>query len=223
MASLDAALNRLAIAIDALEARLPGALASGKAPKEVLDEVAKLKADRAGMQEEIDRLRAEVRALSVGEARAALEAEDPAIAVRLHAHDSQRNARALEVVRATGQSLALWQKAPPVGGLAAEVDLRPQVIDIARDTLVRRIDARVAAMWAEGALEEVRHLATRGLSPTLPVMRAIGVPPLLALLAGELGEAPAQERWRLDTRQYAKRQATWLRNQTGGWPRIAAA
>ncbi len=168
-------------------------------------------------------IRAEVRALSAGEARAALEAEDPAIAARLHAHDSQRNARALEVVRATGQSLALWQKAPPVGGLAVEVDLRPQVIDIARDTLVRRIDARVAAMWAEGALEEVRHLATRGLSSTLPVMRAIGVPPLLALLAGELDEAPAQERWRLDTRQYAKRQATWLRNQTGGWPRIAAA
>ena len=63
MASLDAALNRLAIAIDALEARLPGALAAGKAPNEVLDEVAKLKSDRAGMQEEIDRLRAEVRAL----------------------------------------------------------------------------------------------------------------------------------------------------------------
>ncbi len=63
MASLDAALNRLAIAIDALEARLPGALASGKASKDVVDQVAALKADKAGMQEEIERLRAEVRAL----------------------------------------------------------------------------------------------------------------------------------------------------------------
>lgn len=63
MASLDAALNRLAIAIDALEARLPGALAAGKAPKEVLDEVTRLKTEGAGLQEEIDRLRAEVRAL----------------------------------------------------------------------------------------------------------------------------------------------------------------
>jgi len=63
MASLDAALNRLAIAIDALEARLPGALAAGKAPREIAGELAKVKAERAGMQEEIDSLRAEVRAL----------------------------------------------------------------------------------------------------------------------------------------------------------------
>ncbi len=63
MASLDAALNRLAIAIDALETRLPGALAAGKAPREATEELARLKTERAGMQEEIDRLRAEVRAL----------------------------------------------------------------------------------------------------------------------------------------------------------------
>lgn len=63
MASLDAALNRLAIAIDALEARLPNALASGKVPRETAEELGKLKAERGAMQEEIDRLRAEVRAL----------------------------------------------------------------------------------------------------------------------------------------------------------------
>lgn len=168
-------------------------------------------------------VRAEVRALSPEQARAALEVEDPAIAARLHPHDSQRNARALEVVRATGRSLALWQQAAPEGGLAAEVELRPLVIDIDRETLVGRIDARVEAMWAEGALEEVRQLAARGLAATLPVMRAIGVPPLLALLQGELSQADALVRWRLDTRQYAKRQATWLRNQTGSWPRAPKA
>lgn len=167
-------------------------------------------------------VRAEVRALSTEQVRAALEAEDSAMAARLHPHDSQRNARALEVLRATGRSLAEWQQVPAEGGLASEVALRPLVIDIARDTLVRRIDARIEAMKAEGALEEVRHLATRNLSPTLPVMRAIGVPPLLAQLSGKLSEAEASERWRLDTRQYAKRQATWLRNQTGHWPRISA-
>lgn len=62
MASLDAALNRLAIAIDALEARLPAAL-SGKPAKEASDEIARLKAERGEMQEELDRLRSEVRAL----------------------------------------------------------------------------------------------------------------------------------------------------------------
>ncbi|MCG2839398.1 tRNA (adenosine(37)-N6)-dimethylallyltransferase MiaA [Sandaracinobacter sp. RS1-74] len=169
-----------------------------------------------------DEVRADVRRLSTGEVRAALEREDPAMAARLHPHDTQRNARALEVVRASGRSLASWQQAEADGGLGAEVALRPLVIDIPRPALVERIDARVGAMWREGALEEVRHLAARGLSRTLPVMRAIGVPPLLALLAGTLSEEAALARWRLDTRQYAKRQATWLRNQMGGWPRIPA-
>lgn len=62
MASLDAALNRLAIAIDALEARLPAAL-SGKPAKDAADEIVRLKADRDEMQEEMERLRAEVKAL----------------------------------------------------------------------------------------------------------------------------------------------------------------
>ncbi len=165
-------------------------------------------------------VRAAVRALTAEAARAALEVEDPAIAARLHPHDSQRNARALEVIRATGRSLALWQQAPAAGGLLPDVELRAQVIDMPRETLVARIDARIGEMWRAGALEEVRRLAARGLSPALPVMRAIGVPPLLALLAGEVTETEALERWRLDTRQYAKRQSTWLRNQTGGWPRL---
>lgn len=63
MASLDAALNRLAIAVDALEARLPGALAAGKPSQQAADQLAALKAENEGMQEEIERLRAEVRAL----------------------------------------------------------------------------------------------------------------------------------------------------------------
>lgn len=164
-------------------------------------------------------VRAEVRALSTEQARAALEAEDAAMASRLHPNDSQRNARALEVIRATGRSLADWQASPPEGGLAAEVRLRPLVVEVPRDVLVQRIDARVDAMWQAGALEEVRRLAARDLPPTLPVMRAIGVPPLLALLRGEADLPESLERWRLETRQYAKRQATWARNQTGGWPR----
>jgi tRNA dimethylallyltransferase len=74
-------------------------------------------------------------------------------------------------------------------------------------------------MWAAGALDEVRRLKARGLPPTLPAMRAIGVSPLLALLDGETGEAEALARWRLDTRRYAKRQGTWFRHQHPDWPR----
>ena len=166
-------------------------------------------------------VRADVRALSTEQARAALEAEDAAMAARLHPNDSQRNARALEVIRATGRSLAVWQASPPEGGLAAEVTLRPLVVEVPREVLVQRIDARVDAMWQAGALDEVRRLNARDLPPTLPVMRAIGVPPLLALLRGEAEVSESLERWRLETRQYAKRQATWARNQTGGWPRVS--
>ena len=170
----------------------------------------------------IDReVRAEVRGLTPAEVRLLLEREDPVMAARLHAHDAQRNARALEVVRATGRSLADWQAAPPEGGLMGEVALEPMVIDMPRERLVQRIDARVEAMWAAGALAEVARLAARGLRADLPVMRAIGVPPLMAHLAGDLTAEAALARWKLDTRQYAKRQATWLRNQLGGWPRVA--
>lgn len=171
----------------------------------------------APVPEILAEVRAAVRELE--DVRSALEAEDSAMASRLHPHDRQRNARALEVIRSTGRSLAEWQASPPVGGLAGEVTLEPLVVEVPRELLVERIDMRVDAMWHAAGLAEVEALAARRLSPALPVMRAIGVPPLLALLAGELTEAQALERWKLDTRQYAKRQATWARNQTGDWPR----
>lgn len=166
-------------------------------------------------------VRAQVRALPAAEVRAALVDCDPAMAARLGANDRQRNARALEVWRATGKSLRHWQQAAPVGGIAAEVALQAMVLAPARAPLQARIDARIDAMWRAGALAEVRALAARSLAPDRPILRAIGVPPLLALLRGELTEAAAIERWRIDTRRYAKRQETWFRHQTPGWRRIA--
>ena len=165
-------------------------------------------------------VRAAIRALPPPEVRAALQAEDPQMAARLHPNDSQRNARALEVWRSTGRSLAAWQQAPAEGGIGAAHAVEAMVVEIDRATLVERIDRREEQMWAEGALDEARQLAGRHLPPSLPVMRAIGVPPLLALLAGACTEAEALERWKLDTRQYAKRQATWMRNQFTHWRRV---
>ncbi len=167
-------------------------------------------------------IRATVRAMTPEAVRTALESADPAMAARLHRNDRQRNARALEVWQATGRSLLTWQQAPATGGIAAAVTLDRRVITIDRESLGQRIDQRVEAMWAAGARDEVAALAARQLPAGLPVMRAIGVPPLLALLAGEATEAEALARWKLETRQYAKRQATWLRNQFGDWPRFPA-
>jgi tRNA dimethylallyltransferase len=159
-----------------------------------------------------ERVRAEVRALPVTEAYAALAAEDPERAALLAPADSARIARALEVVRSTGVSLAAWQ-ARKEGGIGARVSLRAAILLPERETLYARCDARFAGMVARGAVEEVAALLARDLDPTLPVMRAIGVPELAGFLRGEVDLAAATARAAQATRNYAKRQYTWFRHQ----------
>jgi tRNA dimethylallyltransferase len=77
-------------------------------------------------------------------------------------------------------------------------------------------------MLDAGALDEVAALAARGLDPRLPVMKAVGVREFTAHLAGEISLAQALENARRETRRYAKRQLTWLRNQMAGWPRATS-
>jgi tRNA dimethylallyltransferase len=165
-----------------------------------------------------DAVRAEVRGLD--DPHAALAVEDAAMAARLRPSDRQRSARALEVWRATGRSLGEWQRAN-VGGIGEAVALQPYVVEIERDALYARCDARFDLMLAGGALDEVAALARRGLARDLPVMKALGVPPLLRHLAERLPLAEAADIARRDTRHYAKRQLTWFRNQTAGWTRLA--
>jgi tRNA dimethylallyltransferase len=76
-------------------------------------------------------------------------------------------------------------------------------------------------MIADGAVEEARALAARGLDPALPAMKALGVAPLAACARGELSREEAVERTRLDTRRYAKRQSTWFRNRMADWLHVA--
>ena len=106
----------------------------------------------------------------------------------------------------------------PLGttGPAEANDLMPS-----RATPYPRCDARFAAMLAGGAIEEVRLLLARGLDPSLPVMRAIGVAEIAAFLAGTATLADTEARGAQATRNYAKRQYTWLRHQPPAkWPRI---
>lgn len=158
-------------------------------------------------------IRAQVRALAQAEARAALEREDPAAAARLAPADSARTARALEVVRATGRPLAVWQR-ERTGGIAEAVDLAALVLLPERDWLYERCDRRFAAMLDEGAIAEVEALLARGLDPALPVMRAIGVREIAAMVQGELSRNETLMAGRTATRQYAKRQYTWFRGQS---------
>lgn len=157
-------------------------------------------------------LREAVRALPQSEARAALEREDPGAAARLPPADTTRTARALEVVRSTGRTLAEWQLRR-IGGIGAAVDLHPVILLPARPQLAARCDARFAAMMERGSIDEVRALLDRQLDPALPVMRAIGVREIAAWLRGETTRDEAIAAGQLATRQYAKRQYTWLRHQ----------
>lgn len=163
-------------------------------------------------------VRAEVRALSLSALSAALLEEDPAMAARLHPHDPQRQARALEVIRATGRSLLFWQQARS-GGLSTDVTLDVRLLVPNRAWLADRIDRRFEAMMHAGALEEVRALKAQGLSPGLPVMKALGVPSLMRHLEGDISLGAAAEEAKQQTRAYAKRQLTWFSSggQARGW------
>ncbi|HEU4960174.1 MAG TPA: tRNA (adenosine(37)-N6)-dimethylallyltransferase MiaA [Sphingomonas sp.] len=167
-------------------------------------------------------IRAEVRALPVAAAHARLRELDPPAAAKLSPGDTTRIARALEVVRATGRPLSAWQ-AERVGGIGKAVTLLPLILLPDREWLIERCDRRLAAMFDQGAIEEVERLiARRDVPPDAPVRRAIGVPEIAALIAGEIDRETALERARLATRQYAKRQYTWFRNQPpAGWTRAA--
>ncbi|MBT5752570.1 MAG: tRNA (adenosine(37)-N6)-dimethylallyltransferase MiaA [Rhodospirillaceae bacterium] len=147
--------------------------------------------------------------------QAELAIRDPEMAARLHSSDRQRLMRAWEVVEATGHSLAEWQAAakslPGLPLNAATLVLMPP-----RDALYGACDSRFLKMMEDGALAEVQRLAARRLAPERPVMKALGVRPLIAHMAGDIPLEEAVALAQRETRRYAKRQSTWFRNQTIG-------
>jgi tRNA dimethylallyltransferase len=142
---------------------------------------------------------------------------DPPAEAAIESGDRQRLTRAYAVARATGRSLSDWRAA--TRPLLASGSYDRMVIELERAALYAACDARVDAMVAAGALEEVRALTARGLDPTLPAMKAVGVRELAAYLAGATTLADATAAMKQATRNYAKRQLTWFRNQCGDWPR----
>lgn len=154
-----------------------------------------------------------------------LAALDPGMAARLEPGDGQRIARALEVIRTTGRSLAAYQAERRPGGLAeAERAGRivKAVLEMPRETLARRAERRFEAMLEGGALEEVARLAARRLDPELPAMKALGVPALMRYLGGEISQPEATAEAVRQTRRYIKRQQTWMATQFPDWRRLDA-
>jgi tRNA dimethylallyltransferase len=141
---------------------------------------------------------------------------DPEMAGRLDPGDTQRIARALEVIDSTGVSLAEWQRRSGTP-LVRETETERIVIRRTREDVRRRVDARFDLMMAEGAMDEARALAALDLNPELPATRAHGLRPLLGHLRGEIDLASAIEAGKLETRQYVKRQEIWMRRNMIAW------
>jgi tRNA dimethylallyltransferase len=152
---------------------------------------------------------------------AELARRDPLTAARLRPSDPQRIVRALEVLEATGRPLAEWQatREPPLLPLARAF---PLAMHVDRAELYRRCDARFDAMIAEGAIEEARVLDALALDAALPAMRAVGLPPLIAHARGEIALDEARERAKMATRNYAKRQITFMNSNFSHWNRHGA-
>ncbi|WP_239988773.1 tRNA (adenosine(37)-N6)-dimethylallyltransferase MiaA [Paramagnetospirillum kuznetsovii] len=158
-----------------------------------------------------DAARARMEALGAAAFHAALAERDPVMAARLRPSDTQRLTRAMEVLDATGRSLAEWQAEPMEGGIAARwftITLAPE-----RARLYAACDSRFKSMVKAGALDEAAAIAQWTLDPALPAMKALGLRELSAHLAGEIGLDEAIAQAQQVTRNYAKRQSTWFKHQ----------
>jgi len=160
-------------------------------------------------------LEAEAREKGWPAMHARLRRVDPQSAARIHPNDPQRIQRALEVYELSGSSLselcAGGRQAPP-----AYRFLKVILAPAHREVLHERIGQRFDTMLAQGFLDEVRRLHARAdLDPGMPSMRAVGYRQAWGYLEGELAEGEWVERAIIATRQYAKRQLTWLRSESG--------
>lgn len=171
-----------------------------------------------------DEIRDRLRGRLVEEGPAVLHTElsrrDSEMAEALQPGDGQRIVRALEVIEATGKSIRDYQKAS--GPVIVDPDRAQKFVVLPdRPVLHDRINRRFEAMMESGAVEEVEALLALKLAPDATAMKAIGVSQIAEMLTGRMSEAEVIEKSAAATRQYAKRQMTWFRNQMGeDWTRI---
>jgi tRNA dimethylallyltransferase len=131
---------------------------------------------------------------------------DPESARRIEPRNVRRVIRALEVYRATGVPFSAWQRRLPVPFRTVYVGL-----DLPRDVLYRRIDARVGEQVAAGLIDEVRRLLERGYDSRTTALSGFGYRQMVQYLRGELSREEAIARYQQATRQYARRQLSWFR------------
>ncbi|KKZ86093.1 tRNA dimethylallyltransferase [Rhizobium phaseoli] len=211
-----------------VSALLPALKAAGQLPVFVGGTGLYFKALTGGlsdMPEIPEGLRDELRTRLIAEGpeglHAELEAIDPAMSAGLNRQDGQRIVRALEVIKATGRSITEFQRRSGPAVIDAD-EARKIVVLPDRAVLHARINGRFEKMLQQGAEDEVRALLALGLPVEAPVMKAIGVSQIAAMLKDEMTREEVLEKGAAATRQYAKRQMTWFRNQMDeSWERLA--
>lgn len=157
------------------------------------------------------RLEAELDALGAEQLYRRLVERAPEAAADILPGNARRIVRALEVLELTGS----WRARLPEWNYAI-ADVQQWGLELPREQLDQRIEARVQRMWADGLVAEVRGLAERGLRQGRTASRALGYRQVLALLDGELTEAEAIEQTISGTRRFARKQLGWFRRD----PRI---
>ncbi len=144
---------------------------------------------------------------------AELQQKDAEIAAKLNPNDKTRIIRALEVIEATGIKLSEWYKKPLIQKLPEAnfitVKIMPS-LEVIAERCCLRLDKMVNEL---GALAEIERLLTKGTDENMPAMKALGVPELSLFIKGQLSLDEALDLAKIHTRQYAKRQRTWLKNK----------
>ncbi len=132
---------------------------------------------------------------------------DPAAAARIHPNDRQKLIRAVELARAVSTPA-------PREGLEGfrvlKLGLNPE-----RGKLYDRLNRRAEAMFEAGLVEEARALIESGIPATAGGLQSLGYKQAVAVIEGRMSREEAIEEVRTKTRQYAKRQMTWFRRESG--------
>lgn len=140
---------------------------------------------------------------------------DPETAQRLAPNDRQRSIRAYEVALHTGKPLGHWHTKKSYAWIDT-FHIERHLLMPDREKLYAACDARFEQMIEQGAVEEAKNLLERKLDPTLPAMKTLGVREISSYLKGEINLKDAIAKAQQATRNYAKRQMTWFRNQWAG-------
>jgi tRNA dimethylallyltransferase len=158
-----------------------------------------------------EELRTRLSARKAGSLHRLLSRLDPVSAARIHANDSNKLIRAMEISlkeRTPLSEVFARGRDPLVGFRALKFALDPP-----RAELYRRLDERSAALFDLGIIEEVRGILARGFPPSSKPFEALGYKQAIDLIEGRLTLEEAVAATQIRTRQYAKRQLTWFRRE----------